>query len=407
MGKNKYRGNDVLFICGGKWQLPWLQFLKEKGHRIVLVDPFEDSICVPYADEHIQCDARNTDFIFQKISSDIHRFCLVTSDQTDVSTDTVAILSHKLGLQSNKPETVLLFSNKWENRKFTSQNNLGHFPRFAAISKAEELNPFFALTGANEFIIKPADAQSSRGVFVLNSENQHSWQDFFKEAKHFSASDTVIAEQMLKGTEITLEGLCLSGKHHLLAHSRKKHFRTGIASDLMYPSGLAAGLLGEIEAFHNGFVEATGLQNAITHAEYMVDESTGEFWLIEAACRGGGSLIPSHIVPWVSGVNVYELFYAAMMGETVSVVNAQPKSALLHFFEFPSGKVESIEGLEKASSMEGILRLELEFNAGDTLKPAGDDRGRQGYVIILAETDSEINARLKSVADTISVKIAS
>ena len=28
----------TLFLCGGKWQLPWFKFLKNKGHKLILVD---------------------------------------------------------------------------------------------------------------------------------------------------------------------------------------------------------------------------------------------------------------------------------------------------------------------------------------------------------------------------------
>ena len=66
----------VLFICGGKWQLPWMRYLKNKGHQIVLVDPNKNPPCATLADIHIQCDAR-----------DVDSTCLQVHDSKDVERD--------------------------------------------------------------------------------------------------------------------------------------------------------------------------------------------------------------------------------------------------------------------------------------------------------------------------------
>jgi biotin carboxylase len=401
------KGTDVLFICGGKWQLPWLLFLKNKLHRIVLVDPYPDAICVQHADEHIQCDAKDVDYILNSIKDNPDRFCMITSDQTDVSMDTVAIISDKLGIVWNKPEVVKRFSNKLESRKHANSKGIGHIPAFAEINSAEDLSLFSEKLASSEFIIKPADAQSSRGVFLLNNQNKADWQTILSESKKSSKTGTVIAEEFVKGTELTIEGLCLNGKHHTLAISAKKHFRTSIASELRYPAVLNKELKAKIQDYHNDFIESTGLTNAITHAEYIVDELNNKFWLIESACRGGGSLIPSHIVPWVSGVDVYSTYYNALTGGQTEICTTDFKNAILYFFEFQPGFVKSIEGLEAAAELPGVIRIELEFQEGETIKNATDDRGRQGYAIILADSEAELNQKLTDIKNMIHVTIAS
>lgn len=393
----------VVFICGGKWQLPWLSFLKSKGHAIILVDPYEDSLCVPHADIHIQCDARDVEFIWSEIQKNYYSIAFVTSDQTDVSTDTVALLSQKLGLKGNDPEVVKRFSNKLQNRLFLESSNLGHYPRFIKAEGIEEIVRFKEKMNKN-LIVKPVDAQSSRGIFTLDTLSEEEIKPLFEEAIKFSKANYVIAEEFISGTEFTVEGLCLEGCHTTLAISRKKHFRTGIASELKYPSDLSTETEKELVAFHNKFIEATGLQNAITHTEYIIDEATGEFWLVEAACRGGGSLIPSHIVPWVSGVEVYERFYNTFIGkENPAIENIKTRNAILYFFEFEAGEVKSIKGVEEAKQTEGVLALELEFKVGDVIKSARDDRGRQGYTIILAETEERLKTKLEQVKTLIKV----
>ncbi|MFN5217448.1 MAG: hypothetical protein ACK5CL_01655 [Sphingomonadales bacterium] len=102
----------ILFICGGKWQLPWMRYLKNKGHQIVLADPNENPPCAALADIHIRCDARDVEGIYREVQNRGLKIDFVTSEQTDVSTQTVAALSAMLGTYANSPEAVERFANK-------------------------------------------------------------------------------------------------------------------------------------------------------------------------------------------------------------------------------------------------------------------------------------------------------
>jgi carbamoyl-phosphate synthase large subunit len=394
----------VLFICGGKWQMPWLQFLKDKGHRIILVDPYETSPCVPLADIHLKRDARDVEGIMLDIASGGWEIVFVSSDQTDVSTDTVAMLSERLGTRGNHPEAVLRFSNKAINREFVQALNPARIPAFSRIHDTRELSAFLQSAGS-DIMVKPADAQSSRGITRLTAQSSPA--DIaaaFDNALAQTTQDFVVAEQFIVGTEITVEGIKTPKGHHTLAISAKKHFRTGIASELRYPAPLGTDLQRELTEFHNNLIERSGLDYGITHAEYIVADQ--QFYLVEMACRGGGTLIPSDIVPHVSGVDVYEALYQLQMGNEPEMnPKAEPAHAILYFFEFPEGRVERIEGLEKAASLPGVHSLELEFAEGDILKPAGDDRGRQGFAIVLAPDAETLDARLQALIATLTITV--
>ncbi|MFN5218155.1 MAG: hypothetical protein ACK5CL_05250, partial [Sphingomonadales bacterium] len=100
-----------------------------------------------------------------------------------------------------------------------------------------------------------------------------------------------------------------------------------------------------------------------------------------------------------------DVLYALQTEKNVSVQPlAESRHALLHFFEFPPGKVQAIHGLEEALKIPGVHALELEFATGDVLKPAGDDRGRQGYAILLANNQKELQACLDVVNKTLKVE---
>lgn len=401
----------ILFLCAGKWQLPWLKYLKNKGHKIILVDPYDTSPCVPYADIFIQEDVKNADKIYEIVKANGYDIELVTSEQTDVSVIPVAMLAEKLGTRANPVEVVERLTNKAICREFIQKEFGKHCPEFARITTIEELLSFVSGAAA-DIIIKPVDAQSSRGIFKIGKgDDEESIRECFAITQSFTQKDYIIAEDFVAGRELTIEGICFDNKHVTVTGSNKHHFRTGIASDLDYPFTMKEGLKEELIAFHNRMVAATGLQFGLTHAEYIINEEADDFWLIEVACRGGGTLLPSHIVPWVSGVSLYDMLYSSLFEQEAPQLKQEDVktigTARLHFFEFDSGKVARIYGEEECRKFEFIIDMGLEFRVGDVLKNATDDRSRQGYVIIKSGIDNRIDEYLQQVYDTIKIEYES
>jgi len=389
---------SVLFIAGGEWQVPFVNFLKKKGFHITLVDPYEDSQCVELADEFIQLDVKSIDLIYEKIKD--NELDYVLSDQTDVAVNPVAVLSEKLGLSINSVLSTQLFSNKSKSRSFVQSFAGEIIPGFKVITSVTELSAF--VDEFKDVIIKPTDAQSSRGVNRV--ENKEYLEFYFNEAKNASPSHSVIVEEFLIGEEITVEGICLNSKHRTLTTSSKKHIKTGIASDLIYPSNIKTELLKKIYDFNDEYVDKSGLSSGVTHAEYIVDQTNNKFWLVEIACRGGGSLIPSDIVPWVTGIDVYEHLFDAISGENkLNIGDILSKSAILHFFNFKNGLVKQINGLEEIEKIPEVLTCRLSFSAGDEIFDVSDDRGRHGFVIVLSENELGLTNTLKEVYNKIAI----
>lgn len=387
--------------------MPWLEFLKTRGHKIALVDPSQNPPCLKSADLFIRCDVKDVVAIERSVRELGIEIELVTSDQTDVSVLPVAHLSKVFGTRGNSLATVELFANKLSSRRFI-ENRFGvHIPRFKPVLNAGEVVEMCCDTG-RDIIVKPVDAQSSRGIFLVKHDaKMFDLEDRFSACIKYSSARQVIAEEYVQGTEITIEGICLAGRHTITAMSRKQHFRLGIASDLLYPLKINQDLHEQLVDFHCRLIESTGLDFGITHSEYIINEIRDEFWLVEMACRGGGSLIPSHITPAVSGINIYKSLYDYIMSGSN---NIQAKrfvdpigSCLLHFFEFQSGRIQSMDGIDECKSMDSVVDLGLEFKVGDILSPATDDRSRQGYVIIKGCDECFVKRQLEAVEGKIKV----
>ena len=393
---------NALVVAGGQWQVPLIKFLKTKGFIVFVVDPYDDSLGVLAGDKHIKADVRDVNTILNFIK-DVN-FDIITTDQSDISVETVAVLCENLNLRGNAVEIIRKFSNKYLSRKFAKKENIP-IPKFSLIENKDEVDDFIQKNGL-PIILKPCDSQSSRGIHKITSYNLTQISTYINDALLYSKENKCLVESFVDGYEITVEGYCSAGKHKTLAISKKKHFRTGIASSLSYPAYLPKDLEEQIITINDKYVENSGLIFGITHAEYMINESEKEINLIEIACRGGGTLISSNIIKWVSGFDVYEALYSDLIGKSTNVkeINPLKRNAVLHFFEFPSGKVKKLIGLDTVKQLEGVLEISFNFSEGDTINNAKDGRGRHGFVIIFSNSLEEQSEKLNFINKTIQIE---
>lgn len=388
-------------VAGGRWQVPLIRFLQEKGHQVHVIDPQATAPGAQSADRHLSADVRNLNQIQELIQNTCYE--MVLTDQSDISVDTVLAIAQWLGLRHNPSKAIQRFRNKLVMREYAREIGMP-IPAFRRVSKRSELTDCIQELGL-PLIIKPPDAQSSRGVGILDREDLELQNQLLEEALRQTELGYVVAEEYISGLEITVEGIAAGGQHRSLACSSKSHFRPGVASSLCYPAEISEEMRRNIETYNDRFVAKSGLEYGITHAEYLVDEANGNFYLVEIACRGGGTLISSDIINWVTGLDVYELFYQILQGESVDVNQLKPirRHALLQFFEFEGGQIQAISGLESARKVPGVAYLDLECAVGDVLKPAIDDRSRHGFVILYAESVESLQIRAAEVLSHIKI----
>lgn len=394
----------ALVIAGGMWQVPLIRFLQRNNYDVTVVDPYDNSPGVLIADNHIKEDVRDKEKILSQLSD---RYDLVTTDQSDISVKTVAFLSQKLNLPGNQETVVDLFTNKFLSREFASKHGIP-VPKYSLVHNTTDIVRFVSADRSN-YILKPCDSQSSKGIHVINSSMSETvMKQYLDDALSFSSINKAIIERFVNGYEITVEGICSNGKHKVLAISKKKHFKIGIASCLRYPALLPSELQREIVLADDLYVEKSGLSFGLTHAEYIVDEALNKFYLVEIACRGGGTLISSDIVPWVSGFNTYDALLESLNGRPIDVTGIIPlhRNAELHFFDFGEGQIKIINGLTDARAIPGVLRMDFDYNVGEHIHSCQDDRSRQGFCIVFAENEHDLQQRIEKVEETFKLELS-
>jgi hypothetical protein len=201
-----------------------------------------------------------------------------------------------------------------------------------------------------------------------------------------------IVEELIEGVEYTVEGYKFkNGEHKIFGVSTKeKKFGFGVANALNYSPGAVADCQTLKEPLAKIF---DCYKFGPTHTELILSEDK-EFFLVEAACRAGGSGIPSHIVPSLTGFYPERQLIADYLGIKINatVSAAKYKYVSLIFFEFYDNVAHDIEVGVCGSN---IIRVWCQYRVGDSVNAIVDDRSRHGFIIIGAQSSQELLGFLK------------
>lgn len=376
----------IVFLAGGLWQMPFVKYLKQKGHFVAVVNPIVTDTTL-LADYHIVKDVNDLDGISEHIEKINPIF--ITSDQSDISTLAVAKLSEKHNLIGNNVNVIEKFTNKYEIFKSARSSNIP-VPQTQLVNTIDDIKEFGDVNGF-PIIIKPTDATMSRGFRKINTVKDNS-EEILVAAKKFSKQGQMIVQTFIPGDMITLEGICSGNKHRTIASSIKNgYFKPGITQEVRYPSTISSTILEKVIADNDRYVEAAGMKFGLTHSEYIIND-TG-YYLIEIGGRGGGAGITDKIVPWVSGINPYDILYESLLGKTVNLDNISllQRPALLKYYEENSVKNYTDDIL----AIKGVASFHHNFIGKQYIKDLNDSR--HSMAIYLGSSEKELEQVLSQV----------
>ena len=395
----------VIVLPGSLWQIPIIEKSKSMGYRTLVINPYEDSPAFPYADGYLQSD------IFDK--EKVIQYCIkekadaVISEECDIAMPLIAELGEELSLSTIDKKSAHLFTDKSAMRMFCKKECIPS-PDFQLCETAKEVEKFWSEQKA-PIVMKPLDSNSSRGIFVVNSKEKI--QKYFQKTLSFSrVHKAILAERYIEGTEFTVDGIKTPKRHYTLAISEKRHFsyNPNIACELYFTGNNEKYDYSMLALQNDRFVSCSPLQFGLTHAEYKYEN--GKFYLIEIAARGGGNLISSHIVPFLSGIDNYQYLLNCYLGKVTSpdfVVSEKYKnrSAVLRFFEVPKrgGIVERIDGQEILENTSEVIKYQFNFNIGDYLVDAATDADRVGYYIACCENRQRLDELMRQIQNNVRI----
>jgi carbamoyl-phosphate synthase large subunit len=380
--RNRFRGARLLFLPGGRWQVPVIRVAQQMGLVVICADGTPNAPGFLVADEAFQVPLQDVASLV-RIGRE-RRVDAVMTEQTDFAVPVVAQVAVELGLKGLPVDVARAATHKGRMRERAAAAGIRQ-PAFRICRTVDE-----AVLATNElgvpFFCKPADGQSSRGVSRLEQACEAEIVQAFDRARAASQIGETIFEQFVEGIEATVEGFVVDGEPTTLAISDKVHYDDlpGVARTLTWPGNFAPDVTQRIARANEATVRALGIPFGITHGEFLIDKQ-GEPWLVEMAARGGGTRIASHIVPATCGFDPTPALVAILLGETPDIITTRQRAAQLRFLRLPPGRrILGFPNLAELRSTPGVIEIAFNQDVGDRVPAVEDDRSRNGYVIVAA-----------------------
>jgi len=385
----------VLVIGGARSQCHAIDILKSLNRTTIVADYDANCMGAAMADYFYQISTADVEALVNVAK--IENINAVISVQSDLGMVTASRITDRLGLKGLSPALAELFSNKHTMRLFLEKNGYPT-PAYQRCMNDYEIKEF-AYRHGFPIVVKPLDSQGSRGVTIIKSPND--FPSYCDCARYNRDYKGVIAEKFLIGSEYTVEGIVIGGKHYSLAVSKKRHYQylDCVSNQLLYTWDP---VYDKLIKMHDSLIEMTRLPFGLTHSEYI--ETADGFVLVEFAARGGGSMIASHIVPAVSGWDVEEMYIKELLDEEITLPERKYNHAVLEFIEMEEKKISSIQGIEEIKRFKQILHFQLNYQVGDFVCPVENDTSRHGYYIACAETRNDLLHMINKINKTLKIE---
>lgn len=391
----------VMVIAGGNWQVDLCKKLKDMGYWVLCSNLYKDSPAFKYADASEVADIKDKDKNLEFAIK--HKIDAVLSDQSDLAIPTVAYIADKLGLPGIGTKRADICTDKSLMRDFCRENDI-LIPDYKLCKNIDDAMSMLKKYG--KIIIKPIDSQSARGVFIIDDSKQLE-ENYPITVSFANRRKEILAEEYIGGTEFTIDGVIVKGKHYPLCISYKnmheKNTMVSMVQTYTYKSDKFD--YDELRKQNKMLVEKIGLPFGLTHTEYRFYK--GKYYLLEIAARGGGSNLSSKIVPYMSDVDNYSYLIKGALGEDINddeLKNhkfSNDKAVIMRFFDLGVGTVKEMHGVERLENSTYMLDYHLPVQAGDRLVEPKFGSMRPGHFSIagtdLKELERECDELLREV----------
>ena len=390
----------ILFLGAPVFQIPVVEKARELGLHVGIVDINEAAKAFPYADEAFVCSIKDKEGVL-KIAKDFKPDGVICG-ACDTSVPVCAYVCGQLGLVGNTEEAAYKSTNKYAMIRAFEENGVPH-PDYQFIRKEDIENT--SLSMPFPVISKPVDSAGSRGIQKINNEAE--LRDSLRESSNSGTSGDILVEEYIEGSEVSVEVLVIDGIPHVLQITDKitsgpPHFyETGHSQ----PSDLSGDCQTAIKRAAFSAVKAVGLHNTPAHVEMKISRRGVK--LIELGARMGGDCISTYLINnSIVGTNMSEAAIRLSLGEKIELgaYANSGKTVCVRFIPSTSGIVTEITGLEKASSMPGIIRTEIWCKVGEFYGKANSNSERFGFVLAEGASREETLKKCDNAIKVIEIK---
>ena len=373
-----------LMILGASiLQLPAIEKAKEMGLEVIAVDMNPEAV------------GFNVDGVIKEVISTIdtpaileaakrHKIDGIMTLASDMPMQSVAVVSHELGLVGISEDTALKATNKAYMRDALKAANVPIPMYFRVSNKEDFLQAVSEIHKAGyKCIVKPADNSGSRGVDLLSGNSN--LEAAYEYSKQYSRGGEIVVEEFMEGSEVSVETLAIDGDVHVIQIADKLTTGAPYFVEMAHsqPSQLSDDIQNQIRAVAIAANKAIGIKNGPSHTEIKVTKDGPK--IVELGARLGGDCITTHLVPLSTGVNMVESSIKIALGEKPDIEPKWNKGSAIRYLKTDTGIIKSIDGIEEAEKVPGVVQVSIVHGVGEEVGEIKSSVDRVGFVIAKGE----------------------
>ncbi|OYD57788.1 lactate dehydrogenase [Fictibacillus aquaticus] len=375
-------------------QVPAIKKAKEMGFQVIAVDKDINAVGFEFADIKLVISTIDTPRVLEAAKK--YQIDSIMTVASDLPMRTVAKVAQKLSLKSISIETSMIATNKGLMRDCLKDNSVP-IPYFTRVGGYDDfLKSVLYFNG--KVITKPADNSGSRGVYLIDNKSDSNIEFAFNYAKENSRNGEILIEEFMEGPEVSVESISIDGKVNIIAITDK--LTTGapgfVEMGHSQPSMLNREIKKEIEIITRKAIQAIGLNDGPAHTEIIITNEGPK--IVEIGARLGGDNISSHLVPLSTGIDMIKACIEIASGEAPVIKKKLSKGSAIRYIKAPKGKIKEIQGINKATKINGVNKVVLLKNVGEYSVNIESSLDRIGYIIAQA---SDVEKAIKICEEAI------
>ncbi|WP_329253824.1 ATP-grasp domain-containing protein [Streptomyces sp. NBC_01478] len=278
----------------------------------------------------------------------------------------------------------------------------------ARVTDAEELDAWLTSHGAYPVVVKPLLSAATESVFVCHSHAEaHKALDVIIGSTDLfgNRNDAAVCQEFLVGVEYVINGIACQGRCSITeAWQSDKVDNHGFhVYDTQYLFCEEDPGFTEITEYVGDACRALGLVNGPFHAEVMLTDRGPV--LIEVGARIAGGADPYVVesclghsqVRWVVQASLNPAAFTEAR-ELLPPVPRSQRAAYVYLIAKTEGRVREAD-LSKFLSVGGVMHVSYQYAAGDRQMITKDAITAAGVVLLTAETEEELNGRVRQVRE--------